>query len=86
MLCPAYELMFQITDSCSIPIKHWLRDELRPLMEELLSGDRLGREGIFAVPEVERLKREHLEGRANHSHVLWSMMVFEDWGRRWGAL
>ena len=80
------DCVYRPKEGFSIPIKHWLRHELRPLMEDLLSQERLGREGIFTISEVERLKREHIEGRANHSHVLWSMMVFEDWGRRWGAL
>ncbi|MGB5294426.1 MAG: asparagine synthase (glutamine-hydrolyzing) [Thermoanaerobaculia bacterium] len=80
------DCVYRPKEGFSIPIKHWLREELRPLMDDLLSRDRLSREGIFAIPEVERLKREHIEGQANHSHVLWSMMVFEDWGRRWGAL
>ena len=81
-----HDCVYRPKEGFSIPIKHWLRDELRPLMEDLLSRERIGREGIFEVSEVEKLKQEHLNGRANHSHVLWSMMVFEDWGRRWGAL
>ena len=81
-----HDCVYRPKEGFSIPIKHWLRQELRPLMEDLLSRERLTGEGIFQVSEVERLKQEHLAGRANHSHVLWSMMVFEDWGRRWGAL
>jgi asparagine synthase (glutamine-hydrolysing) len=30
-----------------------------------------------------RLREEHLAGRANHSHILWSMMVFQAWRRLW---
>lgn len=41
------------------------------------------RGGIFAWPTIERLKTEHLDGRANHSHILWSLMVFEAWRERW---
>jgi asparagine synthase (glutamine-hydrolysing) len=37
------------------------------------------------VETVERLRRDHDAGRANHSHVLWSLMVFEDWRTRWGV-
>ncbi len=68
-----------------MPVKQWLCDELRPLMEELLEPSRLGREGILRSRTVERLKTEHLEGRANHSHTLWALMVFQDWKRRWGV-
>lgn len=69
----------------SIPIKNWLRDEFRPLVEELLGRDRIAAEGLFEPAIVEALTREHLENRANHSHVLWSLLVFQDWRRRWGA-
>ena len=77
--------MYRPKEGISIPIKNWLAHEFRPLMEELLSSRRIASEGLFQVDTVERLKREHLEGRANHSHVLWSLLVFEDWRTRWGV-
>ena len=79
------ECVYRPKEGFSIPIKGWLCDVLRPLMEELLSPGLLAEEGIFRPESIERLKREHLEGRANHSHVLWSLMVFQDWRRRWAA-
>ena len=54
-------------------------------MEELLDKKTLLSQGIFRAEAVERIKREHLESRANHSHILWSLMVFQDWQRRWAA-
>ena len=69
----------------SIPIKNWLKADFRPLMEELLATHRVRAEGIFDVATVERLKSEHLSDRANHSHVLWALMVFQDWRRRWAV-
>jgi len=63
----------------SIPIKNWLRQELRPLMHDVLSPERIKREGLFNASYVEKLKAEHLNGNANHSHQLWSLMIFEIW-------
>jgi asparagine synthase (glutamine-hydrolysing) len=79
------DCVYRAKEGFSIPIKHWLGGELRPLADELLSSDRLRREGVFRVETVERMRREHDAGQANHSHVLWSMLVFEDWRRRWGV-
>lgn len=79
------ECVYRPKEGFSIPLKHWLRGELLPLMEELLSPSRMTEEGLFEPAEVARLKREHLENRANHSHVLWSLMVFQLWRRRWAA-
>ena len=67
----------------SIPIKNWLRAEMKPLLQEVLDQDRIRQEGIFDPEETERLKREHLAGTANHSHVLWSLVVFQTWQSMW---
>ena len=77
------ECVYRPKEGFSIPIKHWLCNELRPLMEDLLDSTAVQNEGIFQVETLERLKREHLEGTENHSHVLWALMVFRDWKRRW---
>ncbi len=63
----------------SIPMKNWLRRELQPLMRDLLSEERMRRRGLFVPREVARLIDEHVAGRANHAHQLFSLMVFERW-------
>jgi asparagine synthase (glutamine-hydrolysing) len=63
----------------SIPMKQWLRKELRPMMERLLAPERLASRGIVDSSEARRLVDEHCSGRANHAHVLFSLMVFERW-------
>jgi asparagine synthase (glutamine-hydrolysing) len=67
----------------SIPIKSWLGTGFRPLMEEYLDERKLAVQGIFRTDTVSRLKTEHLHGAANHSHLLWSMIVFQAWSERW---
>ena len=63
----------------SIPMKNWLRKELQPLMRDLLSPDRITRRGLFDAAVVEKLMVEHTEGRENHAHTLFPLMVFERW-------
>jgi asparagine synthase (glutamine-hydrolysing) len=65
----------------SIPMKHWLRTSLRSMMLDLLSKDSLNKHGYFEHQVVSKWIQEHLEGRANHSHRLWSLIVFEMWRR-----
>ncbi len=77
--------VYRPKEGFSSPVKQWLGGELRPLMEELLARRRLEEGGLFQPDVVDRLRREHLAGSANHSHVLWALMVFEDWRRRWSV-
>ncbi len=65
----------------SIPLKHWLREDLRPLMTDLLAPDTVLRRGYFEPATVAQWVDEHLARRANHSHRLWALMVFELWHR-----
>ena len=73
------EILNRKKEGFSIPMKNWLRGELRPLMQDVLSSERIKKEGLFNAPYIEKLKTEHLHGAANHAHQLWSLMVFEIW-------
>lgn len=67
----------------SIPIKHWLKDALRPLLMDLLAPKRIRAQGLFESVTIERLRKEHLSGAADHSHLLWSLIVFQAWSDLW---
>lgn len=75
--------VYRPKEGFSIPMKRWLRGPFRPTMEAFLCEDRVREQGIFRSETVSRLKREHLEGTANHSHVIWSLIVFQAWRDRW---
>jgi asparagine synthase (glutamine-hydrolysing) len=63
----------------SIPMKYWLATSLKPMMLDLLSKDSLQKHGYFDHQVVSKWIDEHLEGRSNHSHRLWALMVFQMW-------
>jgi asparagine synthase (glutamine-hydrolysing) len=65
----------------SMPLKHWLCGPLRPLMADLLSAQSIHNRGCFQPEPIAQWVAEHLAGRANHSHRLWGLMVFELWQR-----
>jgi asparagine synthase (glutamine-hydrolysing) len=63
----------------SIPMKNWLKEELKPLLLDALSPDRVRCRGYFNAAYIERLVSEHLAGTQNHSHKLWPLVLFEIW-------
>ncbi len=63
----------------SIPIKQWIREDLKPMMLDLLDPGRLAQQGYFNADSVHSLVDQHLQGTANHSHTLWALMVFQQW-------
>ncbi len=75
--------VYRQKEGFSIPIKNWLGTQFRPLMDELLDSSRVRDAGLFNAATIDTLKQQHLSGRANHSHVLWSLIVFEAWRDKW---
>jgi asparagine synthase (glutamine-hydrolysing) len=69
----------------SIPIKNWIRGDLKGMMTDLLAEKRLREQGFFNPVFIHQLMREHLGGRENHSHKLWALMVFQLWYDQYGG-
>jgi asparagine synthase (glutamine-hydrolysing) len=66
-----------------IPLARWLREDLRPLMDDLLDPERVRARGLFWPPTVARLRTEHVEGTRSHSDRLWTLMMAELWLREY---
>lgn len=66
-----------------VPIDRWFRGELKNLLLDYLSTERLRKEGLFDHTLIERKINEHLSGHANHQYRLWSLLMWEMWRERW---
>ncbi|MFC5579850.1 asparagine synthase (glutamine-hydrolyzing) [Rhodanobacter terrae] len=62
-----------------IPLDSWLRGPLRDWAEALLDEDRLHREGYFHPAPIRQKWKEHLSGRHNWQHRLWTVLMFQAW-------
>ncbi len=67
----------------AIPVSQWLRSELKPILQDYLSEDRLKQEGLFDTALVRSAITEHLSGVQNHPHRLWALLMWEMWRERW---
>lgn len=63
----------------SAPIADWLRHELRPWADALLADDRAHRDGLIDRAALAACWKEHLDGRADRSPLLWSALMFFAW-------
>ncbi len=68
-----------------VPLTDWLRGPLRPWAEELLSPQRLRREGYFeAAPITARWNALQKSGAAVQ-HLIWDVLMFQAWLEQGGA-
>jgi asparagine synthase (glutamine-hydrolysing) len=66
----------------SLPIEHWLRQELRPVLEDALNDSQIESSGIFCMKEIRSLAHEHLSGARERTDVLWRYLFFTRWWHR----
>ena len=62
-----------------IPLDQWLRGPLREWAENLLSEERLLREGYFDPKPIRKTWLKHQSGQVSAGHRLWSVLMFQAW-------
>ena len=64
-----------------VPIDHWFRDELKPLLHDILLSDRCLHRGLLRPDSVRALVEQHTSGTMDHAYRLWNLLCLELWQR-----
>ena len=67
----------------SVPIHNWFKDDLKGLMIDYLSPERIKREGILNSEEVTELKNGYFNNNGVSIRKLWFLLMFEMWHENW---
>jgi len=67
----------------AVPVGGWFRGDLREFFSDVLLARHARQRGYFNSRFVERLIREHISGRRDHTLRLWALVVFELWHRQY---
>ena len=67
----------------SVPVARWLRSDLKTWAEDLLNSMDAGG-GVLQKDIILKTWQEHLSGKRDHSHRLWTVLMYQSWtqGRR----
>jgi asparagine synthase (glutamine-hydrolysing) len=66
-----------------VPIAKWVKGPLKELFEDLLSSDRIKREGFLNPEYVTSLLEDHLTNKKDNRKQLWTLLVWELWVSRY---
>lgn len=74
------EILYRGKQGYSLPVKNWLRKELRDYMVDTIEASPVVREW-FNMDYLRQIMTEHAQLRANHSHLLWGLLNLAVWHR-----
>lgn len=66
-----------------LPLNEWFRKELKPMLLERLSEERLKRYGFINAEFVRSIMDAHFSGRHNYYYMLWTLLSFDLWYERY---
>jgi asparagine synthase (glutamine-hydrolysing) len=61
------------------PVRSWLRGELRPMVDDLLSDERLTKRGFFKAAAIRRMIDDNMSGREDNNLQIFQLLTFELW-------
>ncbi len=67
----------------SPPFSAWARGPMRGLVVDTLSTARVEAAGVLDARAVQRVVREHLEGREDRGRTLWTLLSLQSWAEVW---
>lgn len=67
----------------SVPVFHWLANDLAYLVDEYLSYDRLKESDVFNTEYVFSLVEKFKRGEFYYKPFIWRLLVFQMWHERW---
>ena len=73
------EVVWRKKAGFSAPVRSWLRGALQPLVEDVLSAERINRRGLFDAKEVRRIIDVNLSGREDLNLQVFHLLTFEMW-------
>lgn len=74
-----HEIIWRPKAGSSAPIRSWLLDDLKPMIDALLSPAAVRACGLFEPDEVRRIVKANAAGAEDNALRLWALLTFEIW-------
>ncbi|MBF0519672.1 MAG: asparagine synthase (glutamine-hydrolyzing) [Nitrospirae bacterium] len=75
------EIIYRPKTGFGVPLRRWLKNELRPLVDDVLSVESINKRGIFNPKEVQLLISQDRSNKLDAAYTIFSMLCIELWCR-----
>lgn len=73
------DILYRRKQGFAVPMRHWLRHEIRDFTTEVLTSRRFRERGLFTDKFVEHMLNRHMTGHEDHGKRVWQLICLELW-------
>lgn len=73
------DVIYRPKSGFGAPLRTWLKKDLAPFVDELLSAETINKRGIFSAEKVHQLLADDRTGKADYSYPIFALLCFEIW-------
>ncbi len=66
-----------------VPVKNWLNDVLKPLVDKYFDENYIKKQNIFNVEYISQIKRSYYVAKKEYDYKIWYVLMFQMWYERW---
>lgn len=77
------EIVWRKKKGFGVPLANWLKNELKPLCEDLLSRKNIESQGLFNYEYIAHILDDHFLGKQDNRKKIWNLMVFQMWYKKY---
>lgn len=73
------DILYRSKTGFGAPLRKWITDDLRIVMNDLLGERRIRDRGLFSPQAVQRVLAENAACRADHAYLIYALITLEIW-------
>jgi asparagine synthase (glutamine-hydrolysing) len=77
------EIIYRPKSSFGLPIKSWLKNELKDLTLDILNNAQIEKRGLFNYSHVSKILSDFYSGKEDYSFQIYQFLVFELWFKQY---
>ena len=74
-----HEVIYRPKTGFGVPLRYWLKNELKPLVDDYLSEVSINRRGLFSYPAVKQFMDKDRSGKIDGAYTIFSILCLERW-------
>ena len=77
------KIIYRPKKGFGIPLSRWLREDLKPICDELFSKESIEEIGLFNYSYIQKIRYEHENFKKNNRKLIWNLLIFIMWYKQY---